>query len=253
LSVIAKAVLAAFAVPAIAAGTGAAPHSTAAAKPTAEFSFTHNRVKQKTRAQFTYATAHLPQGSSVYLQWQVGTAHVWQNVLRLKHASGTDSTPRVGMGKWKYRIRVVRDRSTVVSSRSRTLYAYGTVSYARLCDVWTGGCTPFDVQIGETDFTAVYGVNLDYYPDFSTVLQYHATSCRSVDMQYATQNSGEEEYIQLVQSKGPAQSGQGPGNQVNTFKASMDGGPFILEAADDTGDWLYLNGSANCYTNNGKP
>jgi len=234
----------------------AAPASAAqsAARPTASFSFTHSRVNQKTKAQFTYSTSRLPKGSAIYLQWQVGTKKVWKNVLHLRRASGTDNAPGARMGKWMYRIRVVRDGSTVVSSKSHPLYDYGTVPYQQLCDAWVGDCIPFDIQIGNTVFTVMFGVNNAQYPTgWGTVLQFHKTSCRSVTMQYATQTVPDNVYIQLIQADSPAQSGEGPGNQVNTFTASMDGGPFILEVADDNGgDWIDVNGSADCYTSDGE-
>jgi hypothetical protein len=243
------------AVPATATGAVAAPHT---AKPAATFSFAHNRVDQKTQLHFTYSTKHLPRGSAIYLQWQVGTAHAWRNVERLRKASGTATARGVSIGKWEYRIDVVRRGKTVVASRERPLYAYGTVAYARLCSVWQGSsCPAYDVQIGNTDFTSYYSVWNLSYPDFATILQYHSTSCRSLDIQYAdsdTENSADQEYIQLVQSRSPLQAGQGPVETVNTFTATLDGGPFMLQASEDNSNFnVWINGSASCYTSSGKP
>lgn len=259
---ITRAVIALAAVPAIAlvavpATATAAVDASHAAKPAATFSFAHRRVDQKTQLHFTYSTQHLPRGSAIYLQWQVGTAHAWRNVERLRKNSGAATARGVSIGKWEYRIHVVRNGKTVVTSRQRPLYAYGTVSYARLCAIWQeGSCFTQDVQIGDTDFTAHWSISNVSYPSFATILQYHSTSCRSLDIQYAdddSSNSADQEYIQLVQSRSPLQSSQGPVQTVNTFKATLDGGPFILEASEDFDlATVWINGSANCYTSNGK-
>jgi hypothetical protein len=54
-----------------------------------EFSFAKDRVTQKEKLDVTYASQHLPAGSVINLQGQVGSAHAWKNVERLPISAST--------------------------------------------------------------------------------------------------------------------------------------------------------------------
>lgn len=254
-----------FAAPAIVVavltGVTAPALAAASAKPSATFSFTQRRVNQKAPLHINYSTAHLPAGSSVYLQRQASTGHVWKNVKRLRAGSGTASADGVPMGLWGYRIRVVSHRSTVVTSRMRPLYSYGTVSYLKLCQVWRANkkiykypCFKRKLEFAGKYFIANWVIHGRGY---KTILKYHSTSCRSLAIQYADDDlytSGDSEYIRLVQSGSPEKNSSGLVDQINTFKVGLNGHSFVLSAAEDNSSTnTYVGGSASCYTSNGKP
>lgn len=232
----------------------AAHASVTAARPTASFSFKHNRISAGVKPVINYKTTNLPKGSSIYLQRQYGTARVWKNVKQLAARSGTASAPAVQMGKYLYRIRVRKSGRTVVTSATRTLYSYGKVKLSNLCvpGGW-GTCDAQTVQIGSTIFTYVIGAG-DGYPYYVSLLQFKSTSCRSMSLQFGTDDtaSGAEAYIEVIQSRSDPQYGSVAIDSIGNFSPKLDGGPFYLEVSETNGNETYVNGHASCYTSSGK-
>jgi hypothetical protein len=94
----------------------------ASPRPSAAFTFKHNKVERDVKPVLTYRTTHLPRPSFAYLQRQYGSTRVWKNVERLKKAAGTVTAPGVQMGKYEYRIWVGKSGRTVVTSGVQRLY-----------------------------------------------------------------------------------------------------------------------------------
>ncbi len=236
----------------------AAQASVATTRPSATFHFKAVRVDQGTKPVVIYSTSHLPAKSVSYLQRQFGSAHVWENVEKLKAASGTVTAPGVEMGKYVYRLRVMQGSKVVVTSAARTLYSYGSVPLNAFCNESQAGyCgSPQTVQIGQTVFTyTVESGAPNSYPDYTDVLELNSTSCDAITVRYATDdtNSGDDVYEEVIQARSDPQYGQAGIDTIATFQATLDGGPFYLEDSETEGYQIYMNGSASCYTPSGLP
>jgi hypothetical protein len=241
-----------------AAQAGTSDSESAAAHPSMTFYFKNQRVNQHSRPTVIYSTGHLPAHSVIYLQRQFGSAHVWENVEHLKLRSGTVTAPGVEMGKYDYRVRVTARGTVVVTSRTRALYSYGRVALNAFCnESEVGYCgSPATVQIGQVVFTYVLANYVpNSYPTYSDVLEFNATTCDGITVQYATTDttSGDYAYFEVVQARSDPQYGQTPVATVGTFYAALDGGPFYLEDSETTGSAVYSNGYATCYTQSGLP
>jgi hypothetical protein len=235
------------------AAQAAVPAST---HPTATFTFKHSKVDRNVKPVLTYSTSHLPTRSVIYLQRQFGTAHVWENVEKLKAAKGTTTAPGVPMGKYGYRIRVLHKGKAIAYSHIRYLYSYAKVQISALCaDYYGGSCGSQTVQIGQTIFTYVMDNCCSTYPSYQTDLQFNTTSCDALTVTFATQDtsSGARAYVEVIQSRSDPQYGSTPIATIGTFHAKLDGGPFYLESSETNGDDVYENGSASCYTPSGQP
>jgi hypothetical protein len=115
-----------------------APMASASTKPTASLTFSPNKVTAKADLEVKYTSAHVPAGSTLYLQWQVGSAHVWKRYATLKGTSGTASERGVPQGRDEFRIHVATKKKAVTTSRQRALYSYANVPMLTICKVaWT--------------------------------------------------------------------------------------------------------------------
>jgi hypothetical protein len=74
-------------------------------------------------------------------------------------------------------------------------------------------------------------------------------------VQFATESttSGDYGYAAVIQSRSDPKYGSAPIDTIGTLSAKLDGGPFYLEGAQDAGWFVYLNGTASCYTKSGTP
>jgi hypothetical protein len=236
-----------------------AARAQADAKPSVNFSFVKDRVTQKEKLHITYSSQNLPTGSLIYLQSQVGSAHAWKNVERLPSSASTATAPGVSVGKYEYRLLVTtRKGAPVVASHPHALFSYGKIPFAALCQDYSGGpCTPSNIQIGNTIFTYVdRDEPASSYPHYSQFLILNSTSCRSLTLLFATDDtqSGGNAYVELVQSKANPKYAQTPDGTIGTLKGTLNGGPFALDETNDGFvNFDYFNGSANCYTLNGLP
>lgn len=253
--------LAAAVAPVAALIAGASLPATASAnlktRPMASFTFVHDKVDAGKRPSLNYTTAHLPRGSVRYLQRQFGFAHVWKNVERLRRASGRTTAPAVPMGKYRYRIRVMAKGRQVVVSRIHPLYSYGRVSYTDLCKSATShaNCSSGAVQIGNTAFTyAEYDIP-SVFPSYSQELSDNTTSCSSITVRWGyVDSSMSNSYIKIIQSATDPQKGSTPNGTIGKLVATLDGGPFFLDSSADSNNadqFIYFNGFALCYTDNG--
>src|SRR5579859_1143250 len=208
------------ATPAIAAGSGAA-----SAKPRVSFSFKDNRIRTTQRPSIRYTSANLPAGTSLALQRQFGTAHVWKNVILLKGRSGTASVPKVQMGRYRYRIRAYRKGRTVLLSATKLLYSYGRVPLTNICNDAnnnsnvtvrdTNGCQTQTVQVGASVFVYLMQDFPPAPPSYDQDIVFGTnTSCRTISLQFAMDNNAgtsDTANIQLVQTP-PTRSRRRPGS-----------------------------------------
>lgn len=245
---------------AMAGSAAAAAHQASSTRPSATFSFAHEKVKAGTKPAVTYGSAHLPSRAVIYLQRQSSASGAWKNVLRLKAHAGKAIAPAVKIGRYAYRIRVVKHNHTVVISASHYLYAYGAVAYIQLCSDSenVGGlfCQDGTVQIGSTAFDYVEEENSGYtYPNWYHMDTLGSTSCDHITLTFGTTDttSGDKAYTELVQSHASPQEASAPIDTLGRLKGKLNGGPLIVNVSETNGSQVFLNGSATCYTSSGLP
>lgn len=248
-----------------AAPAGASPTS-ASAKPRVSFSFKHVRISTSQRPAIRYSSANLPSGSKLALQRQFGTAHVWKNVVLLKGRSGTARAPKVQMGKYRYRVRVDRNRRTVVLSSTKLLYSFGKIPLANICnDSYnnsnvsmsdTNGCQTQTVQVNGMVFTYLIQDYPPASPNYDQDITFGVnTSCRSITFQFSMDNnatSSDTASIELVQSKSDPQTKQVGAGQIAYAFFHLDGGPWDLDLSEtNTETAEYVNGRVSCWSASG--
>jgi hypothetical protein len=226
-------------------------------RPTASFTFVNDKVDAGKRPSLNYTTAHLPKGSVRYLQRQFGFGHVWKNVERLRLAAGKTTAPAVPIGKYEYRIRVVARGRQVVVSRIHPLFSYGRVSYTDLCKSASShtDCSSGAVQIGNTAFTYAEDDIPAVFPRYSQELSDNTTSCSSITVRWGYVDADmSNSYVKIIQSATDPQKGSTANGTIGKLVAKLDGGPFFLDSSADSNnadEFIYFNGFALCYTDNG--
>jgi hypothetical protein len=170
-------IVAATTVLAIAAG---AP--SAAAKPRLAFGLPAAGGDAGKPTPFTFTASALNAGTSVVLQRQQGTRHVWRTVVKLRRvASGTGKVPALSLGSYKVRIAAVNARGKVLTSRTKTLRVFGDVAFAAgfgaAEDVVTTPTTTFRYALHEE---LIHGLTDGPQSRAATVATASASTCRSV-------------------------------------------------------------------------
>ena len=167
------------------------------------------------------------------------------------------TAPGIQMGKYGYRLAIVKPHKAPIYSRGRNVFSYGTVSFAAICDspkVRSDGCGPGTTQVGSTVFSYA-GVFGDFanktYPTYYEPLSVPRTTCRSVALRWSEYGGSGPTYVQIVQSATDPQAASAAPDVVGTMDAHLDGGPWILDVASDGSVDIAVNGTFNCYTSTG--
>lgn len=144
---------------------------------------------------------------------------------------------------------------------------YRPVSFAVLCSYRDG--TQGDFQECSDDHTANIGANIYDFSSWGSVydpasdedpplLSLPSTSCRSISLRFAIQQEyGTPPELRMtvsVVSRGSQSVTIAP-NQLGRLHASLNGGPFEIDASANRplgGGWtILMDGSASCSTNSG--
>jgi hypothetical protein len=234
----------------------------AAAGPSATLTVQHSRINSGTAPVFTWSSSGLPRGRTLYLQRQFGTQHVWKNILTLAGGKGTVTAPKLtSLGAYDFRVHVVKNGATVVNSKTRVVYAYGTVSLAKLCAVYNGytcskGPDNGTVEVGSAVFSYQVEFAVYYYPSWDHALNFARTSCRSLSVRYASngygQSSGDTSYVRVLQGSADPVSSQVNTGNIGSLTAHLDGGAFYLDTSAANDHYIDMTGSASCWSANGK-
>jgi hypothetical protein len=123
------------------------------------------RISTGQSAKFTYTVANLASGDAAQLQRQFGSAGAWKAVAALAARSNAAITaPALGtLGKYAYRVAIVRAGHTLKNSPSVTVYAYANVSLVPDCGyVSCGG----SLQVGNNIFSYSDFANAGLYPQY---------------------------------------------------------------------------------------
>lgn len=248
------------------ASTSTAPKmATAIPKPGVWLSFfPTNRVTAGAAQQFSYNSKNLPTGSKLYLQRQVGLAHVWKDIQVLKGYSGWAKTLKVPQGRYSYRIAAYLKTRKLKVSSVHYLYSYGPVSLAVLCsapnvninNLFYGSCNPGTVQVGTNVFSYELGWSADTFPSYLTAITFPKHTCRSLTLNFGLDSNnsqpGEVAYIQILQTRTDPEIASTPVGVIGNLFAPLDGGPFYIQWSSTDGDSVYVNGSASCWSANGE-
>ncbi len=233
----------------------------ASTKPSVSLKFATNKVTASKTMTVDVSTKDLPRGTTLYLQWQVGSKHVWTRYRVLGSTAGTSVVKAPDIGKYEFRVLASTKKATVTSSSDEVLYSYGTVTLTDFCNEAIQCNDSGNVQIGSTDYTyAEYWNTSDTYPQWGEAANLaQNTSCRSATLTFA--GSGDFDgaasfvtYEKIVQTKSQATQASTAPNTIGTLTVTLDGGPWIQDiSTSDTGinANVYLNGTFSCYTPTG--
>lgn len=134
------------------------------------------------------------------------------------------------------------------------------VTLATLCnapntEVWVCGPSYGATEnIGSTLFTYYGATNPNGNaspPYWDLVLQFPATTCTRLVMNFATASPNETAYLQLIQSHSQPKTASAY-NSIGTLKANLDGGPFELQGDSSDGSQVVVNGYAICKSPSGE-
>jgi hypothetical protein len=107
---------------ALIAASGAAQ----AATPSTSLSMASASITAGTQPVITYITSGIPAAATIYLQRASGSGLRWQDIGRIRAASGSVAAPADPAGRWSYRILVMQGNKTIVASAPETLTVTGS-------------------------------------------------------------------------------------------------------------------------------
>lgn len=239
--------------PVVPASMGLAATATAApAEPAGvthyRFGFKNDKVTANKNVKFHYSVSGDTRGQLV-LQRTFGTAQVFKTVQRLSKTAhlGTAKVPE--MGAYDYRVALIRHRRLHSASSAKPLFSYGTVQLGTL--LRTGSRT---VSIGGHLYRYVW---VNYDNGRRRIIKRDKTSCRSLSLSMALKD--ENDYgtprggISVIQETADPVSKNAVSSQVVQMGARLSGDAFTASGTADNYGYLYVNGTASCYTTNGNP
>ena len=210
--------------------------------------------------RFTYHVRDLPSGSQFLLQRRVNGPWVTINTISRSgtyHGSLSVSPPGF-VGVYSYRARVVNNHHLLLQSPVRKIRAYAQVKLGTLCkSVLDVGCDKGTLHLGggkKFDYVVSTGINEPSDPwvaELSSVRH----SCRSITFQYISDTpDSTHTYVDLRQKGHSAQRHTSSSAKVSTFTAALTGRAWGMSVEQDSSQvFMYFNGTASCYTTNGKP
>ena len=195
-----------------------------------------------------------PAGFSLWLQHQVGTAHVWRSVKFLNGTHGTITAPGAAMGRWDYRILAHNSRGSSVSA-TQVVYSYGSVPLANWCAsiVRHGAagmiCQNGTVQIGATPASLTYSAFAAIaavYPNYDLLDTETGTTCRSLSLRFtAGPLTGQSEagvYVSISQPNAATTYASAPVGTLGTLNLTLSGRAWSIYASTD-----YPRGATEAY------
>jgi len=245
-----------------------ASHATAAGLPKGEVTWTLANT-QVTAGSPISAKLHyvrMPVGSRVEIAVETGSSTM-QHVLRSYPARGQGSRvitlSGVPMGSYRYRvIATYSDGKFMTGSGWQILHSYGTVSLNAICraqgaSIGGDGCQGGAVQVGSNLFAfAIEGNSqLNKPPIYGTIINFPATTCRSLALQIALDSSnsqpGDTALVQVIEGTLAPQFATVVQGAVTTFNVILEGGPFFVQNASNENDYIFYGGTGSCWSSTG--
>lgn len=235
-------------------------------KPTVHWNLTSTQIDAGTRVGATIRYARLSAGSRILVERRYGTAN--QLGLVAKYAASGSGTrivtlPSVALGSYMYRVEATTLKGKVVlKTPFRRLLSYGNVPLSSLCKapgatVGGDGCQGGNVQVGSNLFVYAIAGNADHFepPQFGTIVNFPATTCRTLDLTFTLDSNGsqpgETADIQIIQVTTAPEVASTTQGTAGTLTATLDGGPFYIQNSATSGDNVFYNGTASCWSDSG--
>jgi len=211
---------------------------------------THVAAGQK--IGYTVDSTNLKPLSAVLLQKQVGTT--WEILARPKpdaKVSGTIAGDP--MGRYYYRVIAMANHSAYLITKTLTVFSYATVGMDTLCAVVYKKCPTHTVDVNGKTFTYVFKATAPVggYGHARTVLAFGGTSCRQLATRFAVVGKPVGS-LGVVQPKLVDQYATIAGGTIGSLTVALDGYPWHLNIWGPGGQLIYVNGSASCWTSNGR-
>jgi hypothetical protein len=120
-----------------------------------------------------------------------------------------------------------------------------------------GGCQGGAVQVGSNLFAFAIEGNMDLNkpPQYGTIIDFPATSCRSLSLEIALDSSnsqpGDTGLVQVIEGTSAPQFATVVQGAVTTFKVTLDGGPFFVQDASNENVYIFYGGTGYCWSSTG--
>ena len=243
-------------------------HASAAGLPKGEVTWTlaNTQVTAGSPIGAKLQYVRMPVGSTVEIAVETGSSTM-QHVLRRYPARGQGSRvitlSGVPMGSYRYRvIATYSDGKFMTGSSWQRLYSYGTVSLNALCraqgaGIGGDGCQGGAIQVGLNLFAFAIAGNMDLNkpPQYGTIIDFPATSCRSLSLEIALDSSnsqpGDTGLVQVIEGTSAPQFATVVQGAVTTFKVTLDGGPFFVQDASNENVYIFYGGTGYCWSSTG--
>ena len=231
-----------------------------AAKPSVTLKFANAHISHASQPVVDYSSKNVPSGSRLELERQFGSAHVWKGIQVLPGRSGSAKSAKVQMGRYAYRIQVHHGGKVIATARTATLYSYGLVPLANLCNEDTSkvfvdntdGCQTQTVQVGGTVFTYLIDADPPAPPQYEQDVTVAArTSCRSISLQWALDNNAQPSdtaQVEVVQASADPQTAKVAQGRIGSKTMKLDGGPWDLNLSSTNSDNEYAIASLSCWS-----
>lgn len=217
-----------------------------------------------------YSVTGAKHGSDLFVQRRFTSGETWRSIaaFSLDVPHGYHTIPAVTTGLYHYRVVVTTDKREVFISGARSLYVFGPVSLTTLCqgssvvsNLGDHRC-PYagTAQVGDSVFPyEATDTNSNVYPKFENVLDFPATTCRSISITFGLpanySYAGDVGYLQIISETLGPQAAQVDYGELATLNASLDGHNWYLESAISFTETatlhIVLSAVAQCYTTTG--
>ncbi len=232
-----------------------------ASRSTVQFRFVHESVEMGESAAITYRAQHVPGGSKLVFQRQVGTAQIWRTILTLSPHAATANLPPATQGLHPLRLALIDRGGRSIASVVHSLRVYGPVPLATLLGEHTE-----TVDIGGTLFRYVAGLN-GFFRGYNgsencgvasptcEVFKLVGSTCRLLALQLATQTDASDATppsVTIASESADPVNVQVPLNASTEVHAEVVGDVELTYERQGAAGTLYVNGTANCYTPSGQ-
>jgi hypothetical protein len=234
--------------------------------PTLHWNLTTTQIDAGAPVGATIRYARLPAGAKILVERRYGTAN--QLGLVVKYAASGSGTrivtlPSVALGSYMYQVEATTLKGKVIARTPfQRLLSYGNVPLSSLCKAagaTIGGddCQGGNVQVGSNLFVYAIAGNSGRFepPKFGTIVNFPATTCRTIDLTFTLDSNasqpGETADIQIIQVTTAPEVASTAQGIAGTLAATLDGGPFYIQNSATSGDNIYYNGTANCWSASG--
>jgi len=210
--------------------------------------------------QYSFTAARVPPRSKLVIQRQMGTANRFRTVATLRRTpSGTGKLPGLRLGRHRLRIAVIgRNKasgksaaSVVLAQQRKTLTVFDDVPFSTLFSRSGRGGTH-----NTPTRTFSYAFARRYPQDgtgFLPTVDKANNTCKSVHVDFvvARNGSGEMGTLSVVQESRDPVATTAPVAAISAVDAPLTPGEawsIAVGGADQSGVVFYVNGTANCYS-----